>query len=29
MGYHLIDDPREFALRHVLFHNILGTRPQT
>ncbi len=28
MGYHLVD-PREHALRHVLFHDILGTRPQT
>jgi len=27
MGYHLVD-PRERALRDVLFHNILGTRPQ-
>jgi CubicO group peptidase (beta-lactamase class C family) len=28
MGHHLID-PRERALRDVLFHDILGTRPQT
>ena len=28
LGYHLVD-PREHALRHVLFHDILGTRPQT
>ena len=28
MGYHVVD-PREHALRHVLFHDILGTRPQT
>jgi CubicO group peptidase (beta-lactamase class C family) len=28
LGYHLID-PRERALRDALFHDILGTRPQT
>jgi CubicO group peptidase (beta-lactamase class C family) len=29
LGFHLASDPRELALRHVLFHDILGTRPQT
>jgi CubicO group peptidase (beta-lactamase class C family) len=29
LGFHLISDPKELALRHVLFHEILGTRPQT
>jgi len=29
LGFHLVSDPRELALRHVLFHDILGTRPQT
>ncbi len=29
LGFHLISDPRELALRHVLLHDILGTRPQT
>lgn len=28
MGYHLVD-PREHALCHALFHDILGSRPQT
>jgi CubicO group peptidase (beta-lactamase class C family) len=29
MGFHLVSDPRELALRNALFHDILGTRPQT
>ena len=29
MGYRLVSDPRELALRNALFHEILGTRPQT
>ena len=29
LGFHLISDPRELALRHALFQDILGTRPQT
>jgi len=29
LGYHLVSDPRELGLRHVLFHDILGARPQT
>jgi CubicO group peptidase (beta-lactamase class C family) len=29
MGFHLWSDPRELALRHTLFHNIIGARPQT
>jgi CubicO group peptidase (beta-lactamase class C family) len=29
LGFHLVSDPRELALRNVLFHDILGTRPQT
>ncbi len=28
LGFHVVD-PRELALRQVLFHDILGTRPQT
>jgi CubicO group peptidase (beta-lactamase class C family) len=28
LGFHLVSDPRELALRHGLFHDILGTRPQ-
>lgn len=28
MGYHPWNDPRELALRHTLFHDILGARPQ-
>ena len=28
LGFHLFSDPRELAFRHVLFHDILGTRPQ-
>jgi len=28
MGFHLLSDPRELALRQVLFHEILGARPQ-
>jgi CubicO group peptidase (beta-lactamase class C family) len=29
LGFHIWSDPRELALRHVLFHDILGARPQT
>jgi CubicO group peptidase (beta-lactamase class C family) len=29
LGFHPVSDPRELALRHVLFHDILRTRPQT
>jgi CubicO group peptidase (beta-lactamase class C family) len=29
LGFHLISDPRELALRQALFHDVLGTRPQT
>jgi CubicO group peptidase (beta-lactamase class C family) len=29
LGFHLVSDPRELALRNALFHDILGTRPQT
>jgi CubicO group peptidase (beta-lactamase class C family) len=29
MGFHPWSDPRELALRHSLFHDILGARPQT
>ena len=29
MGFHVWSDPREVALRHALFHDILGARPQT
>jgi CubicO group peptidase (beta-lactamase class C family) len=29
LGYHLISDPRATRLRHALFHDILGCRPQT
>ena len=29
LGFHVWSDPRELALRQVLFHQILGTRPQT
>ncbi len=28
MGFHMWSDPRELALRHTLFHDILGARPQ-
>ena len=28
-GFHLVSDPRELGLRNALFHDILGTRPQT
>jgi CubicO group peptidase (beta-lactamase class C family) len=28
LGFHLVSDPREVALRHALFHETLGTRPQ-
>jgi CubicO group peptidase (beta-lactamase class C family) len=29
LGFHLVSDPRELALRNALFHETLGTRPQT
>jgi CubicO group peptidase (beta-lactamase class C family) len=29
LGFHLWSDPRELALRRVLFHDILGARSQT
>jgi CubicO group peptidase (beta-lactamase class C family) len=29
MGFHPWSDPRELALRHAMFHNIVGARPQT
>jgi CubicO group peptidase (beta-lactamase class C family) len=29
LGFHLVSDPRELGLRQALFHDILGTRPQT
>jgi CubicO group peptidase (beta-lactamase class C family) len=29
LGFHLCSDPRELSLRHTLFHDILGARPQT
>jgi CubicO group peptidase (beta-lactamase class C family) len=29
LGFHLVGDPRELALRQTLFHDILGARPQT
>jgi CubicO group peptidase (beta-lactamase class C family) len=29
LGFHICSDPRELALRHTLFHDILGARPQT
>jgi hypothetical protein len=28
LGFHLVSDPREVALRNALFHETLGTRPQ-
>lgn len=28
LGFHLVSDPRELALRHALFHGVLGARPQ-
>ncbi|ORA72274.1 hypothetical protein BST25_15040 [Mycobacterium heidelbergense] len=28
LGFHLVSDPRELALRNALFHEVLGTRPQ-
>jgi CubicO group peptidase (beta-lactamase class C family) len=28
LGFHLVSDPREVALRHALFHETLGARPQ-
>jgi CubicO group peptidase (beta-lactamase class C family) len=29
LGFHLVSDPRELGLRNAVFHDILGTRPQT
>jgi CubicO group peptidase (beta-lactamase class C family) len=29
LGVHLVSDPRELGLRNALFHDTLGTRPQT
>jgi CubicO group peptidase (beta-lactamase class C family) len=29
LGFHLVGDPRELALRQALFRDVLGTRPQT
>jgi CubicO group peptidase (beta-lactamase class C family) len=29
LGFHVWSDPRELDLRHTLFHDILGARPQT
>lgn len=29
MGFHLVSDPRELALRQALFRDVLGTRPQS
>jgi CubicO group peptidase (beta-lactamase class C family) len=29
MGFHLVSDPRELALRQALFRDVLGARPQT
>jgi CubicO group peptidase (beta-lactamase class C family) len=29
MGFHLISDPRELALRQALFRDVIGARPQT
>jgi CubicO group peptidase (beta-lactamase class C family) len=28
LGFHLVSDPRELALRQALFRDVLGTRPQ-
>jgi CubicO group peptidase (beta-lactamase class C family) len=28
LGFHFVSDPRELSLRHTLFHDILGARPQ-
>ncbi|GLE51455.1 hypothetical protein ATCCBAA256_10410 [Mycobacterium montefiorense] len=28
LGFHLVSDPRELALRNALFHDALGARPQ-
>lgn len=28
LGFHLVSDPRELALRQALFHDVLGARPQ-
>lgn len=28
LGFHLVSDPRELALRQALFRNVLGSRPQ-
>jgi CubicO group peptidase (beta-lactamase class C family) len=29
LGFHLVSDPRELGLRNTLFHDVVGTRPQT
>lgn len=29
LGFHLVSDPRELALRQALFRDVIGTRPQT
>ena len=29
LGFHPWSDPRQLALRHTLFHDVLGARPQT
>jgi CubicO group peptidase (beta-lactamase class C family) len=29
LGYRLVSDPRELALRNALFRDVLGARPQT
>jgi CubicO group peptidase (beta-lactamase class C family) len=29
MGFHLVSDPRELALRQALFRDVMGARPQT
>jgi CubicO group peptidase (beta-lactamase class C family) len=29
LGFHMVSDPRELALRQALFRDVLGTRPQT
>jgi CubicO group peptidase (beta-lactamase class C family) len=29
LGFHLVSDPRELAVRQALFHGVLGARPQS
>lgn len=29
LGFHLVSDPRELALRQALFRDVLGARPQS